>query len=46
MATVYKKIDAQEIRNRQVPSASADDKAKVTSILNTFVTLFKNRHLS
>jgi hypothetical protein len=46
MATVYKQIDASTARNKSIPSASADKKTKSLNILNTFVTLFKNKHLS
>lgn len=46
MATVYKQTNTQELKNRNIPQASETDKASVNSILNTFVTLFKNKHLS
>lgn len=46
MATVYKQVDTQELKNRNIPQALETDKANVNSILNTFVTLFKNKHLS
>lgn len=46
MATVYKKINAQTVRSRQIPSVDAADKTKVSTILNSFVTLFKQKHLS
>jgi hypothetical protein len=46
MATVYKKISVQSIRNQEIPSVSANDKTKVATILGTFVNLFKAKHLS
>ena len=46
MATVYKKISAQTVRSKQIPLVTADDKSKVSAILNNFVTLFKQKHLS
>ena len=46
MATVYKKIGAQTVRTKQLPSVSADDKTKTDTILSSFVNLFKQKHLS
>ena len=47
MATIYKKISGQELRNAsQPPLASSDDKIKALNIINNFVNLFKQKHLS
>lgn len=46
MATVYKKVTPSQIRNKQIPQASTSDKTQVSNILDTFITLFKNKHLS
>jgi hypothetical protein len=45
MATIYKKISVQELRNTQIPLASFDDKLKALTIINSFVNLFKQKHL-
>ena len=46
MATVYKKVSAQEVKNRNISQSSETDKTSASVILSTFVTLFKNKHLS
>jgi len=46
MATVYKKITTTELSNRSVSVSSNDEKSKASTILNTFVNLFKQKHLS
>ena len=45
MATIYKKISGQVLRNNQIPLASSDDKLKALNIINNFVNLFKQKHL-
>lgn len=45
MATIYKKISGQILRNTQIPLASSDDKLKALNIINNFVNLFKQKHL-
>lgn len=46
MATVYKKISTQDVENRQILQASAEDKTKASAIVSSFVNLFKQKHLS
>ena len=46
MATIYKKISVQEVRNAEIPLASSEDKLKALTIINSFVDLFKQKHLS
>jgi len=46
MATVYKKITTTELKNKQIQQASSSDKTQVFNILNAFVNLFKDKHLS
>jgi RNase H-fold protein (predicted Holliday junction resolvase) len=46
MATLYKKVSTQEVKNRNISQSSETDKTSANMILNTFVTLFKNKHLS
>lgn len=46
MTVIYKKISTSTVRNKHIPSASTPDKAQATNIINTFVTLFKQKHLS
>lgn len=45
MATVYKKISNQNVKNKHVPLASSEDKAQALNIINLFVSLFKQKHL-
>lgn len=45
MATIYKKISVQEVRNAEIPLASSEDKLKALNIINNFVNLFKQKHL-
>lgn len=46
MATVYKKISTQSVKNRQLAQASNDDASKASNIISSFINLFKQKHLS
>ena len=46
MATVYKKINTEVVRNKQIPQATEAEKLQASNIVSTFVTLFKQKHLS
>jgi hypothetical protein len=45
MATIYKKISVQELRNTQISLAISNDKIQAMNIITTFVNLFKQKHL-
>jgi hypothetical protein len=45
MATIYKKIPVQNVKNIDISLASSDDKLKAMNIITTFVNLFKQKHL-
>jgi|LakMenE01Jun11ns_1017448.scaffolds.fasta_scaffold9680833_2 hypothetical protein len=45
MATIYKKISAQEVINTQISLATSNDKIQAMNIITTFVNLFKQKHL-
>ena len=46
METLYKKISKTELKNRPETSLSSTDSDKVDSIINLFITKFKDKHLS
>ena len=46
MATVYKKINVDSVKGKQIPQATDSQKTQVNTIIGTFVNLFKTKHLS
>lgn len=46
MVTVYKKIATTDLATRSVSASSNDEKIKAANIINTFVNLFIQKHLS
>ena len=46
METLYKKISKQELKTRPEVQLSEADSTTVNSILNSFITKFKDKHLS
>ena len=46
MATVYKKINSDFAKSKPIPQATESQKTKAITIVNTFVNLFKAKHLS
>jgi len=43
--TLYKKVDASELQNRNTFSVTESDKSAIDSTINKFFSLFKEKHL-
>ena len=45
MPTIYKTVTSEDIDSRDINSLTPAQESQVNTILNSFITYFKNKHL-
>jgi hypothetical protein len=43
--TLYKKKSVEEVKNRSTYSLTSDETTRINTVVSTFFTLFKDKHL-